>query len=336
MSVRLLLVKTSSLGDVVHALPALTEAAAALPGLRCDWVIEEAFAAIPAWHPAVDRVIPVALRRWRRRPQVAQIIASARALRARRHDLVLDAQGLAKSAALALLARGRRAGFDRASAREGVASLAYGQRIAVPRDLHAIERLRVLFAAALGYRPGDTPPPYGLDHARLGAVAPGEALVFLHGTAWRSKRYPLTHWQALARRAAAAGFPVLLPWGSPAEHEHAQRIAAATPAARVLPRLDLPGIARVLAGARAVVGVDTGLAHLAVALGRPTVTLYGATDPARTGTWGAGQVHLAAAYPCAPCLQRRCTQPGGALEAPCYGTLAPDRVWAALLARLAA
>lgn len=335
---RLALVKTSSLGDVVHALPALTEAAAALPALRCDWVVEEAFAAIPAWHPAVGRVIPVALRRWRRRPRPREMAAFWRALRRERYDLVLDAQGLLKSAVLACLARGPRAGLDRASAREGFAARAYHRRIAMPRGLHAVERLRRLFAAALGYPLAATPPGYGLDLARLGVVPhahPGQAeprpaVVLLHGTTWPSKRWPLAHWQALARRAADAGLEVLLPWGNASEQADARTIASAAPAARVLPALGLAELARILAGAHAVVGVDTGLAHLAVALGRPTVTVYGATDPARTGTWGPGQSTLAAEFPCAPCLARRCVQPAAALHPPCYAGVPAQAVWTAL------
>jgi heptosyltransferase I len=334
--VRLALIKLSSLGDLVHALPALTEAAAALPGLRCDWAVEQAFAAIPGWHPAVGRVIPVALRRWRSPGALEMLRDGTRALRAQRYDLVLDAQGLIKSAVLTRLARGRRAGFDRRSAREPLASLAYGQRIAVPRPLHAIERLRRLFAAALGYALAKEAPPYGLDPARFGRVVAREAVVFLHGTAWHSKRWPLGHWQALAVHAARAGLEVLLPWGSPAERRDAQIIATATPAARVLPALGLTEIAGVIAGARAVVGGDTGLAHLAVALGRPTVTVYGASDPALTGTWGQGQARLAVDFPCAPCLARRCALVGQGDDPPCYGTLPPAAVWAALDACLAA
>lgn len=328
---RLLLIKMSSLGDVVHTLAALSDARRILPGLRVDWVVEEGLAEIPAWHPAVERVIPIGLRRWRRawRATRGERRAFKERIRETRYDLVLDAQGLFKSALVARLARGPIWGLDRHSAREPLAALAYGHRIAVDKAQHAVPRLRQLFAAALGYEPPASEVDYGIDRNRLPA-SPYEAdLLFLHGTTWATKHWPETYWQALAARAAQAGRRVLLPWGDDTERTRAERIAAAAPhAVEVLPRLSLGELAGVLGGVRAVVGVDTGLAHLAAALGAPSVTLYGPTRPDRTGTYGSGQLHLSAEFPCAPCMNRICTYREPAEVQPaCFGTLPPERVW---------
>jgi heptosyltransferase I len=279
---RLLLVKTSSLGDIVHTLAPLTDAARAIPGLRCDWLIEEAYRDIATWHPAVQRVIPCALRRWRRAP--GRTLASGEwrrfraGLRQESYDLVLDAQGLLKSAWLARQARGPRAGRTFGSAREGLASLTYDFRIPVDVGRSEVEQLRQLFALALGYETPAAPADFGLDRARFGAASESPYLVFLHAAAWPSKLWPEAHWQALGREAQARRLRVLLPWGNDAERSAAQRIADAC-GGEVLPKLGIAELAAKIAGARCVVGLDTGLTHLAVALAVPTLTLYGPTIP---------------------------------------------------------
>lgn len=292
-----LVVKLSSLGDVIHTLPALTDAAAALPGIRFDWVVEEAFAEVPAWHPAVDRVLPVAIRRWRRRPlrdfTGPEWRQARAALRARVYDAVIDAQGLLKSALVTRLARGPRFGPDRRSAREGLASLAYDRGLSIPGDLHAVERTRLLFARALGYPVPTGPPDYGL-RGRLqadGGPTP-RGLLFFHGSARAEKLWPEERWLALSLLASDRDFRVGLPWGSASERERAERIAAACAAAAVLPPLGLTALAGRLLRARGAVAVDTGLAHLAAALALPAVTLYGPTSPRLVGTLGPNQVHL--------------------------------------------
>ena len=335
---RILIVKTSSLGDVVHTLPAVSDACAALDDLRFDWVVEEAFAAIPAWHPGVDRVIPVALRRWRKdwRTGRREWPAFLERLRARRYDLIIDAQGLLKSAWLCLQARGSAAGPAWRSAREPLASLAYRRRIAVPRDLHAVQRVRRLFASALGYAAPDGGIRYGLDRARLRPSADleilirqGPYIVFLHATTWATKHYPEASWAALIGYAADAGLRVLLPWGTNEEQTRAQRLAKRHPLAAVVPRQNLDGIAALLAEAQGVIAVDTGLAHLAAALDTPLIGLYGATNPARTGTLGRNQQHLSAQWPCAPCLGRRCQHVLSG-DPPCYASITPIDVWRTL------
>ena len=329
---RVLVVKMSSLGDVVHTLPGVTDAARALgDGVRFDWVVEEAFAAIPARHPAVDRVLPIAWRRWRRdlrrhRPALMEFV---RHLRGERYDVVLDAQGLIKSAAVTMLARGViKAGLSRSSAREGAASLAYRRRVVVPKGGHAVDRLRRLFAVALDYPAPSGEPDFGL-------VRPPQAsgrCVLLHGTTWESKHWPERFWIDLARRAGA-DFEVVVPWGDDVERSRAERIAAAAPA-RVLPRGPLEALTEELAGASLVIGVDSGLAHLAAALGVPTLVVYGPTSSALTGCRGERARNLQADFPCSPCLARHCRYrgppkrvDGSAVEPACFSTLTPELVW---------
>lgn len=309
---RVLLIKTSSLGDVIHSLPALTDAARALPGIRFDWVVEESFAEIPAWHPAVERVIPVAIRRWRRNIWQATTREEWRrfrqSLRDSRYDLVIDAQGLLKSAWLTRFGGASVAGLDRRSAREPLASFFYGLRYPVPWGQHAVERVRQLFAQALGYPLPATVGDYGLDRRRLAGPASAPYLLFLHGTTWDSKHWPESYWRELAERMSAEGWAVRLPWGSAAEQERAARIAEGLVAVEVLPRTNLAGVAEILAGASACVAVDTGLGHLAAALNVPTLSLYGPTDPRLTSAYGRHQRHLTSDYPaCVPCLQKTCS-----------------------------
>jgi len=340
-------VKMSSLGDVVHTLPALSDAAAAFgPALSVDWVVEEAFAAVPARHPAVTRVLPVAWRRWRSSLAASrgELAAFRRNLRRNRYDLVLDAQGLIKSAVVTALARAEvKAGLSRTSAREGAAALCYGHRVVVAREGHAVHRTRALFAQAFGYPIPTGPPDFGIAPASgatpLYGRQPGSSprCVLLHGTTWDSKHWPERFWCDLARRAAAAGFEVVIPWGDEKERVRAQRVAADSGAV-VLDRMPLAELTEELSRAALVVGVDSGLAHLAGALEVPTLVIYGATSSALTGCLGRRVRNLQAEFPCAPCLSRACGYrgpvqrwQGEAVEPACYAAVAPEGVWSAAM-----
>ncbi|MCK9283037.1 MAG: lipopolysaccharide heptosyltransferase I [Rhodocyclaceae bacterium] len=289
---RILLVKTSSLGDVVHNLPVVGDLHRHLPQARIDWVVEEAFADIPRLHPDVRNVIPVAVRHWRRnilRRRTCQEIRKFREnLRAEAYDLVIDTQGLLKSALIAaqsrLVVAGRRCGLDRASVREPIAACFYDNSYAVARDLHAVERNRALAAAAAGYTL-DTPPDYGLSATPLMAdwLPTRPYAVLLTATSRADKLWPEADWIALGRELAARGQLAVLPAGSREERERAQRIAGQIPHAIVAPPLGITPLAGLLAGAWRVIGVDTGLTHLAAALGRPCVALFCASEPGLTG-----------------------------------------------------
>ena len=297
---RVLVVKLSSLGDVIHTLPALSDAAEALPGICFDWVVEEDFAEVPAWHPAVDRVIPIAIRRWRKRPLKSfrgpEWRRARTALRRHHYDAVIDAQGLLKSALVARQVRATRYGMDRHSVRERLATSFYHHKIQVPRDMHAVERIRLLFARALNYRLPQGPGDYGV---RENLALPGReippGLLFFHGTARAEKLWPEAHWVELAKLATEQGYAIWLPWGTALERERAERIASASGQAstvQVLPRLDLLGLSGMLLQVSAAVAVDTGLGHLSAALDVPTVSLYGPTRISLIGAYGRNQVHV--------------------------------------------
>lgn len=290
---RILFVKTSSLGDVVHNCPAVSDVARAFPGAQIDWVVEEPFTAIAELHRAVRRVIPVAVRRWRGAPFSravwSEIGAFRHALRDERYDHVIDTQGLVKSALITAFASGRKHGLDRASVREPFAARFYGTRHAVARGLHAVERNRRLAAAALGY-PADGACDYGLraeGDAPIALRAPYALLLTM--TSRADKLWPEENWRMLGAGLAARGIQCVLPWGSEEEKRRCARIAPAIGGALVPRSMTLAEIARLMRAARCVAGVDTGLAHLAAALGVPTVGIYCATDPALTGLYGSAR-----------------------------------------------
>jgi heptosyltransferase-1 len=302
----ILFVKTSSLGDVVHHCPAVSDAARNLPGAAIDWVVEESFAGIVAMHAAVRRVIPVALRRWRARlwsPAVwRELAALRRALAAERYDFVIDSQGLIKSAVISRLATGERHGLDRDSAREPFAARFYDRRHRVPRALHAVERNRRLAAAALGYS-AQGPCDYGLRAGESAPQAPMDPYAVLFTMTSRAdKLWAEERWRELGRLLAARGLRAVLPWGNGAERARCERIAGAVQGATVPARMPLGELATLLRGARCVAGVDTGLSHLAVALGVPAVGVYCGSDAALTGLYGARAKNLGApgAPPSAP------------------------------------
>lgn len=335
---RVLLVKLTSLGDLIHALPALSDAHSARPELEFDWLIDENFQEIASWHPAVTGILTSNHRGWRTafaHPSTfGSIFRLVSGLRANRYDLVIDGQGNIKTALLSMLANGPSAGFDRQSVREWIAHFAYDRRFAASRNAHAIERLRRLFAAALDYPMPGSLPDFGIQRERL--VEPkvdlhGEYLVFVHNASWKTKLWPESHWAELLEKSVEAGFRVLLPWGDSREEARARRLAV-HPEVRVLPRLTLSEIGYVLAGARACVCMDTGLSHLVAALNVPSVTLYGSTDSGLIGATGASQVHLRSNRFCSPCQKKTCRYSAG--DNPCLQEISPDTVFRALLRQI--
>lgn len=288
----ILVVKTSSLGDVIHMLPAITDAVQTRPELRIDWLVEESFAAIPAWHPAIDQVIPIAMRRWKKRwteRSTWQEISTARArLQQKPYDLVIDSQGLVKSAFWSRMAHGAKVGYDSSSAREPLASCFYNRTLNVSRQLHAIDRNRQLMAQALGYPLNNPVPDYGVQGLAtrlppIDTVLPPHSVMGLHGTSRPDKLWPVEGWKDLAQALAQTQRKLILPWGNDEERVRAEDIACSASNVTVLPRLGLDALAVLIDQTQAVVGVDTGLLHLAAALGKPGLALYTATPPALTG-----------------------------------------------------
>ena len=293
---RVLIVKTSSMGDVLHTLPALTDARAAYPEICFDWAVEEGFAQIPSWHPAVDTVIPVAIRRWRKNwfsaPIRAERARFRHAIQAHHYDAVIDAQGLLKSAFLVTrYAKGTKHGYSRHSAREPLASFFYDIRHNVSKKMHAVERIRQLFAFSLNYPLPTTQGDYGIAQhfLSLPAIDKRPYLVFLHATTRDEKHWPETHWRELIALLADSDLRIKLPWGAEHEHQRAIRLAQGFDYVDVLPKMSLAEVAQVIAGAQSVVSVDTGLSHLTAALDKPNITLFGPTDPGLIGGYGKAQ-----------------------------------------------
>lgn len=290
---RILLVKTSSLGDVIHNLPVVSDLRLSFPEAQIDWCVEEAFVDIPRLHPAVDQVLPVAIRRWRKQlgsPATWRELGEfRRRLGATTYDFVLDTQGLLKSALIARLATGKRLGYAAEAAREPLAARFYDATFVIPRNAHAVERNRWLAAAAFDY-PVDLPLDYGISAPAIDSPwLSGERLVILlTATSRDDKLWDERHWFTLAQALLERGLTPVLPAGNALERERAERIAAAVEGVIVAPPLTLLQVAALLAGASLAIGVDTGLAHLAAALRVPVIALYIATDPALTGVYGTG------------------------------------------------
>jgi heptosyltransferase-1 len=287
---RVLLVKTSSLGDVVHNLPVVSDLSANLPAAQIDWAVEETFDAIPRLHPGVRRVIPVAIRRWRKqwmtRKVRDEVAAFLTRLREEPYDAIIDTQGLLKSAVIARAARGKRYGLDWKSSREPLFAF-YHRTFRVPWVAHAVERNRALASHVLAY----APPPrvdYGIGSSQGVRFPwmPEKYALFLHSTSAIEKLWDEQDWIALGRALGGRGVAPVLPWGNADERVRSERLARFIPGAVVPPWLTLSELSGVLAGARYAVGVDTGLTHLAGALGVPTVGIYRATEPAKTGLYG--------------------------------------------------
>ena len=281
------------MGDVVHTMPAITDIAANVPNAQIDWLVEAPFAALPAMHPAIRTVIPIAWRKWRKSLFAADTraaLAAARAqLKAEQYDLVIDFQGLLKSALWATQARGPRAGYDWASAREPLASLFYSKRAAVAVDQHAVERSRQLAAALLKYTVTGS-QRFGLQAPAAG-WQPQEKryAVLITGASRPEKLWPEVSWQAVAETLTARGLALVWLWGSTDEGERSKRLAAVA-GGEVPPFLTVKDASAVLAGAASCVGLDTGFTHIAAAFGVSTVGIYCDHDPGLVGIVGSGHV----------------------------------------------
>ncbi|MEO8330906.1 MAG: lipopolysaccharide heptosyltransferase I [Gallionella sp.] len=303
---RILLVKTSSLGDVLHNLPVVSDIVRHYPDAQIDWLVEDSFAELPKLHPAVHKVIPVAVRRWRGgllRGETWQEIAAFRsALKTQHYDFAIDTQGLLKSALLMRGARGLRCGFDRHSAREPLASNLYQRTFSVATGQHAVERNRQLVAQVLGFTL-EGAADFGIQPASPESntwLPQGDYAVLLHSTSRSDKLWDETNWIALGQTLHERNIRCVLPWGNEVEQRRSLRLAALIPDAVTPPRLTLGQAASLLGAAHAVIGVDTGLAHLAAALDVPTVGIYTSTDPTLTGLYAGRRVVNLGNIGCAP------------------------------------
>ncbi|MEP7328774.1 MAG: lipopolysaccharide heptosyltransferase I [Betaproteobacteria bacterium] len=282
-----LVVRPSSLGDIVYALAIVSDIAAHLPQTPIDWVAEEAFAPLVRLDPRIRQVIPLGLRRWRNAPLAAttwrEALQFRRTLRHERYTAIIDLQEQLKGALVARNARGRRHGFDRNSIREPIATMFHHEHHQVERQQHFLDKCRALAGAALRYRVDGqarwelVPPP------TAAAMPPKRFAIVFHATSRQDKLWPEDAWRELLGKLAAAEITTLLPWGNAAEEARSHRLAQGTAAAIVPPRQTLPELATLIRHADIVVGVDTGLTHLAAALGTATVAVFTATDPSLAG-----------------------------------------------------
>ena len=334
---QVLIVKLSSMGDLVQALPALTDAQNAIPGIQFDWAVDEAFSEIPLWHTSVRNVIKTAHRRWRK--SLFKVFTSGelssfkKELRTVEYDFVIDAQSNMKSSIVTGLARGLKCGPDKKSVREYGAHFAYKKTYSISKDQLAIDRWRELFAKVLGYELPSTAPDFMLENIKWPEpsieLPQHPYLFFVHNASWDDKCWVNEHWRQLIQIAGEKGFDVLLPWGAEWEREQAELLAAGFDHARVLPRLPLTDIASILTRSAGAVCVDTGLAHIAAALDVPMVTLYGPTDAKLIGAYGKNSVHLSAqGFACTPCYKRSCSYKDyKGPEAQCLKSFEAQYVW---------
>ncbi|PPD17749.1 MAG: lipopolysaccharide heptosyltransferase I [Methylotenera sp.] len=288
---RILLVKTSSLGDVIHNCPVVADIRQHFPDALIDWVVEESFADIPRMHSGVNQVYTVAFRRWRKQilnPQIwSEIKHFKQLIVQQQYDAVIDSQGLLKSALITRLTNGVKHGYDKQSIRESIASRFYDKTYAISYQQHAVTRNRTLAALSLGYAPPSNAPNYGLQaKSDLSFLLKKPFIIALHGTSRDSKLWPIEHWIELGKTLKNQQLNLLLPWSNSAELSRAEQIANTLENVVVLPKLSITELASVISQAKAAIGVDTGLSHLAAALNIPTIALYTDTNPALTGVMG--------------------------------------------------
>lgn len=336
---KILLVKLSSMGDIFHTYPAISDLARMHPDAELSWLVDQNFAEIAGWHPFVKRVISLPLRNARKEGGVkhrAQLRAALTQVKSEKFDLVIDAQGLWKSSLLALRAKGERHGFDFNSIRERPASLFYNRKWRVSRDLHAIERVRSLFAHAIGYDLENLPIA-GLsaqDWPRPENAPKRYAIVFPF-TTWETKHWLDAHWRKLLAEVSG-DIPVMIGWGSAEEQAGAKNLASGIKGVETFKsRMSLADMAAWIANAEWIVGMDTGFVHLADAMGKPVLGLFGPTDPDRSGACGANGSNLNIDLHCMPCHKKTCSNQNKKGEPKCMAGLTPEIVDAAIRERIA-
>jgi heptosyltransferase-1 len=273
-------------------LPAITDAAHYIPDIKFDWVVEEHFADVARWHPNVNQVIPVGIRRWRKQLTSAQtwqqVSTFKSQLRRNSYSKVIDSQGLLKSALLTCWAKGEVWGYDKNSITESLASYFYQQKASLSRQLHAIERNRKLLAQALSYCIDDLPLDYGISTTSQHKIPSGLILntpyiIAFHATSREDKEWSLTLWNQFIPEITQHGYHILLPWGNEREYQRAKQLASTHDYVQCLPKCSLNELAALTQKADAVIGMDTGLMHIAAAFNKKGIALYPVTQPKLTG-----------------------------------------------------
>lgn len=331
---KVLIIKLSSLGDLVHTIPAITDAAGAVPNIEFHWATEPDFSEIPKYVPHVTKVIEVPLRAWKAR--FMQVLLTGeftrflKELRKEKYDLVIDAQGLLKSAMVgAFVKKDILVGFDKKSSREALASVFYGRKIFVDKNQHAIFRLRKLFADTLNYNinPTENNIQYDIElpgDIDLNDYSSDSYCMFLHGTTWSSKHWPDEYWDSLAKKLDSYGVQIFVNWYTKEQHQRVLKLESANQNILNIGKLSLSQAISYIKNAQFVVSVDTGFSHLAAMLNKTNIALYGATDIDKVGVLGTKQMALQANYKCSPCYLKKCKY--NTDLPPCYTTLNPEIV----------
>lgn len=338
-----LFLKLTSMGDLIHALPALTEARQHHPDLQVDWVADKAFADIPSWHPAVRQIIKSAHRHWRK--NIKQTIKQKelsnfiKNLRQQKYDILIDGQVNIKTAVIGKLAKTKaRHGFCKKTASESIASLALNHHHTIKKQQHAILRLKQLFAASLNYTSDLNNIDFGIDtnkfkkpilNSNLNFNQEKPYLFIIPNASWTNKLWPESYWQSLIQIANNNGYQCLLPSGNPEETARAEQLANKNSNAIALPRMSLSEIAYLINQAKGTIGLDTGLSHLAGALNVPTISLFGPTDSNLVGNLGQMHLNLQGPAPCAPCYKRECffKHAPDEQQPHCMAQLKPEKIW---------
>ena len=298
---RVLIIKLTSMGDLMHALPALTDAAKQIPNINFDWVVDENFSEVPLWHPKVKSVITTNHRSWKKNIFSTSLINELRSIKFTlnntNYDAVIDMQNNLKSAAVSFLVKDSVHGLDKDSAREYPSHLAYKYKYGISKDDHAISRQRQLLALSLNYKFDAQDIDYGIQNDKFekpNLELPNKFLFLVHNASWPTKMWSISRWQEMIKLINHEGYMAILPSGSMEEFERAQEIASISTDALAIPAQSLNRTAYIIENASGCICSDTGLAHLSALLGKPSVTLYSVTDKKLIGTRGKNQTHIIA------------------------------------------
>ncbi|MFL2705915.1 MAG: lipopolysaccharide heptosyltransferase I [Gammaproteobacteria bacterium] len=296
---RVLIIKLTSMGDLMHALPALTDASKKIPNIEFDWVVDESFSEVPLWHPNVKSVITTNHRSWKKNFLSAGLIKELRSIKSSlnntNYDAVIDMQNNLKSAALSYLVNGYVHGLDKDSAREYPSHIAYKFKYEVSKANHAISRQRQLLAFSLNYEFDCKEMDYGIlknKFEKPDFELPNKFLFLVHNASWPTKMWSISKWQEMVKLINSKGYKAILPSGSIEEFKRAQEIASISSDAIAIQTQSLNKTAFIIENAAGCICSDTGLAHLSALLGRPSVTLYSVTDKELIGTRGNNQTHI--------------------------------------------
>jgi len=290
---RILIIKTSSLGDVIHNFPMVSDIGAQFPDCKIDWLVEEAYVPLVKLHIGVNRIIPIAFRRWRKSifssSTWSELKNCIRNVRRYRYDLVIDSQGLIKSAIFARLAKGPSYGFGPRYSKEKLAGMSYNMRFSVNREQHMLDRCRQLSSLALNYQVAKK-PHYGLIKKERSATNKKNVVIFC-SSAQSTKQWPTTDWIKISQYLSSKGFNCQFTWGNPGEQAICEKIISLS-AGELLPKMPIDGVATLISQSYLVIGLDTGLLHLAAALEVPSIAIFGASDPLKTGPQGNGPIKI--------------------------------------------